>query len=220
MIRFDNVSIKYSQEGSEVLKEASFHIPPGKMAFLLGKSGSGKTTILRLLLRELTPDEGLIRVNGQDISRIRHRKMPAYRRKMGVIFQDYRLIKDQTVYENVAIAKRIVGAGKKDTLSRVTMALRMVGLEKDFYRPVSELSGGEQQRVCIARAIAGNPDCILADEPTGNLDPEQGRQIMLLLERINQTGITVLVATHDTQAIRDMDHPRFYLEHGSIRIGE
>ena len=220
MIRFENVSITYSQERSDVLKEASFHIPPGKMGFLLGKSGSGKTTVLRLLLRELVPEEGLIRVNGQDISRIRSRKLPEYRRKMGVIFQDYRLIKDQTVYENVAIAKRIVGAGKKDTLSRVTMALRMVDMEKDFYRPVSELSGGEQQRVCIARAIAGNPDCILADEPTGNLDPEQARQIMLLLERINRTGITVLVATHDTAAIRDMDHPKFYLEHGSIRIGE
>ena len=139
---------------------------------------------------------------------------------MGVVFQDFRLIKDQTVYENVSIAKRIVGAGKKETLNRVTMALRMVDMEKDFYRPVSELSGGEQQRVCIARAIAGNPDCILADEPTGNLDPEQARQIMLLLERINRTGITVLVATHDTEAIRDMDHPRFYLEHGSIHIGE
>lgn len=202
------------------MEGASFHIAPGEMAFLLGRSGSGKTTILRLLLRELSPDEGRIRVNGQDISRIRTRKLPEYRRKMGIVFQDIRLIKDQTVYENVSIAKRIVGASKKDTLNRVTMALKMVDMEKDFYRPVSELSGGEQQRVCIARAIAGNPDCILADEPTGNLDPEQARQIMLLLERINQTGITVLIATHDTQAIRDMDHPKYYLEHGSIRIGE
>lgn len=220
MIRFENVSKKYSEEEPEILTEASFQIPHGEMAFLMGDSGSGKTTIFRLLMRELIPDEGVVRVNGQDISGIKQRKMPEYRRKMGVVFQDFRLIKSQTVYENVAIAKRIVGAREKDILNMVKMALRMVGLEKDFYRPVSQLSGGEQQRVCIARAIVGNPYCILADEPTGNLDPEQAREVMLLLERIHRLGITVFVATHDREAIRGMEYPKFYLEDGRIYSGE
>lgn len=220
MIRFEKVSKKYGVDEPMILEEATFRIPPGGMAFLLGESGCGKTTILRLLLRELTADEGVVRVNGQDISRIRTRKLPEYRRKMGIVFQDFRLLSDQTVYENVAIAKRIVGAREKDILHMVTMALRLVDMEKEFYRPVSELSGGEQQRVCIARAIVSNPDCILADEPTGNLDPKQAREIMLLLERLNQIGITVLVATHDREAIRDIRCPRLYLNHGRISGGE
>lgn len=220
MIRFENVSKRYAQEERNILNHTSFRVSPGEMAFLMGESGSGKTTILRLLLRELVADEGVVRVNGQDISRIKSRKLPQYRRKMGVIFQDFRLMKDQTVYENVALAKRIVGAGEKDVRAMVTMALRMVEMEQEFYRPVSELSGGEQQRVCIARAITGNPYCILADEPTGNLDPRQAREIMLLLERVHQLGITVLVATHDEAAIRDMKYPKLYLEHGSIISGE
>ena len=220
MIRFEKVSKKYGVDEPMILEEASFRIPPGGMAFLLGESGCGKTTILRLLLRELTAEEGIVRVNGQDISRIKTRKLPEYRRKMGIVFQDFRLLSDQTVYENVAIAKRIVGAREKDILHMATMALRLVDMEKDFYRPVSELSGGERQRVCIARAIVSNPDCILADEPTGNLDPKQAREIMLLLERLNHIGITVLVATHDKEAIRDMNYPRLYLDHGSIISGE
>lgn len=220
MIRFENVSKKYSSEEPEILTEVSFRIPHGEMAFLMGDSGSGKTTMFRLLMRELTPDEGVVRVNGQDISKIKQRKMPEYRRKMGVIFQDFRLIREQTVYENVAIAKRIAGAREKDVLNMVTMALRMVGLEKEFYRPVSQLSGGEQQRVCIARAIVGNPYCILADEPTGNLDPAQAREVMLLLEQVHRLGITVLVATHDREAIKGMDYPRYYLEDGRIYSGE
>lgn len=220
MIRFEGVSKQYAGGEKRILDEASFRLYPGEMAFLLGVSGSGKTTVLRLLQREITADAGVIRVNGQDISQISPRKLPGYRRKMGVIFQDFRLIRDQTVYENVALAKRISGAREKDTLNMVTMALRMVDLEKDFYRPVSELSGGEQQRVCIARAIAGNPDCILADEPTGNLDPGQAREVMGIFERVHRLGITVLVATHDRTAIRDMHYPRLVLEHGKIRSGE
>ena len=216
MIRFENVTKRFSETEPVVLSNVNFHISPGGMAFLLGESGSGKTTILRLLLRELQADSGTVCVNGRDISKIKSGKLPEYRRKMGFIFQDFKLMRDQTVYDNIAIAKRITGAKEKDILAMVTMALRTVGMEKDFYRPVAELSGGEQQKVCVARAIAGNPCCILADEPTGNLDPQQAREIMLLLERINKMGITILIATHDMEAIRDMNYPRLYLEDGSI----
>ena len=202
------------------MSHVSFHILPGEMTFLLGESGSGKTTLLRLLLKELTAEEGTIRVNGQDISRISRGKIPAYRRKIGYIFQDFRLLREADVYENVAIARRIAGAKERDIRAQVAMALRMVGLEQDFYRPVSELSGGEQQKVCIARAIVSNPCCILADEPTGNLDPRQAREIMLLLERIHDHGVTILIATHDRQAIRDMDYRHLYLSQGRLQSGE
>lgn len=220
MILFDDVTKRFSEKDRDVLSHASFHILPGKMAFLLGESGSGKTTVMRLLLRELTADGGRVCVNGKDISSIKQGKLPEYRRKMGFIFQDFRLIQDQSVYDNVAIAKRITGAKEKDVMSMVTMALRTVGMEKDFYKPVSTLSGGEQQKVCVARAIAGNPYCVLADEPTGNLDPRQAREIMLLLERIHHMGITVLIATHDLNAIEGMNYPKFYLEEGRVLSGE
>ncbi len=220
MIQFEDVTKVFSDTGETALSHVSFHLLPGQMAFLLGESGSGKTTLLRLLLRELIADQGTIWVNGQDISRIRTGKVPIYRRKIGFVFQDFRLMKDQTVYENVAIVKRVAGAKERDILSQATMALRMVGMEDSFYKPVTGLSGGEQQKVCIARAIVGNPHCILADEPTGNLDPKQAREIMLLLERINGLGITTLIATHDREAIREMDYQRLYLRDGILENGE
>lgn len=202
------------------MSHVSFHLLPGEMAFILGESGSGKTTLLRLLLKELTAEEGTIRINGQDISRIKRGEIPAYRRRIGYVFQDFRLLRNADVYENVAIARRIAGAKERDIRVQVTMALRMVGLEQDYYRPVTELSGGEQQKVCIARAIVSNPCCILADEPTGNLDPRQAREIMLLLERIHDHGVTTLIATHDRQAIRDMDYRHLYLSQGRLQSGE
>ena len=202
------------------MSHVSFHLLPGEMAFILGESGSGKTTLLRLLLKELTAEEGTIRVNGQDISRIKRGEIPAYRRRIGYVFQDFRLLRNADVYENVAIARRIAGAKERDIRVQVTMALRMVGLEQEYYRPVTELSGGEQQKVCIARAIVSNPCCILADEPTGNLDPRQAREIMLLLERIHDHGVTTLIATHDRQAIRDMDYRHLYLSQGRLQSGE
>ncbi len=220
MIQFEDVTKRYADTGDIALSHASFHMLPGEMAFLLGESGSGKTTLLRLLLRELMAEEGTILVNGQDISRITRGKLPAYRRKIGYVFQDFQLLRKADVYENVAIARRIAGAKERDIRVQVTMALRMVGLEHDFYRPVSELSGGEQQKVCIARAIVSNPCCILADEPTGNLDPLQAREIMLLLERIHEHGVTTLIATHDRQAIRDMNHRHLYLAGGRLQSGE
>ena len=220
MIQFENVSKRYTDTGEEALSHVSFHLLPGEMAFILGESGSGKTTLLRLLLKELTAEEGTIRINGQDISRIKRGEIPAYRRRIGYVFQDFRLLRNADVYENVAIARRIAGAKERDIRVQVTMALRMVGLEQDYYRPVTELSGGEQQKVCIARAIVSNPCCILADEPTGNLDPRQAREIMLLLERIHDHGVTTLIATHDRQAIRDMDYRHLYLSQGRLQSGE
>ena len=220
MIQFEDVTKIYEDTQSMALEQVSFHIPPGGMAFLLGESGCGKTTLLRLLLRELTADSGIVRVNGQDLSRIKPAKVPIYRRKLGFVFQDFKLLQEETVYNNVAIAKRIVGAKERDIRAQVTMALRIVGMEKDFYKPVSELSGGEQQKVCVARAIIGNPYCILADEPTCNLGPKQAREIMLLFEKINSLGITVLIATHDLDAIRGLNYPRLYLEDGKLKSGE
>ena len=220
MIQFMDVTKTFSDTQETALSHVSFHILPGQMAFLLGESGSGKTTLLRLLLRELIADNGTVLVNGQDIGRLKAGSVPAYRRRIGFVFQDFKLMKDRTVYENVAIAKRIVGAKERDIRPQVAMALRGVGMEDAFYRPVSELSGGEQQKVCVARAIVGNPYCILADEPTGNLDPRQAREIMLLLERINGLGITTLIATHDREAIEGMEYQRLYLADGRLHSGE
>ena len=220
MIQFMDVTKTFSDTQETALSHVSFHILPGQMAFLLGESGSGKTTLLRLLLRELIADNGTVLVNGQDIGRLKAGSVPAYRRRIGFVFQDFKLMKDRTVYENVAIAKRIVGAKERDIRPQVAMALRVVGMEDAFYRPVSELSGGEQQKVCVARAIVGNPYCILADEPTGTLDPRQAREIMLLLERINGLGITTLIATHDREAIEGMEYQRLYLADGRLHSGE
>ena len=220
MIQFMDVTKTFSDTQETALSHVSFHILPGQMAFLLGESGSGKTTLLRLLLRELIADNGTVLVNGQDIGRLKAGSVPAYRRRIGFVFQDFKLMKDRTVYEKVAIAKRIVGAKERDIRPQVAMALRVVGMEDAFYRPVSELSGGEQQKVCVARAIVGNPYCILADEPTGNLDPRQAREIMLLLERINGLGITTLIATHDREAIEGMEYQRLYLADGRLHSGE
>lgn len=220
MIQFENVTKVYADTQAVALEEISFHIPPGELTFLLGESGSGKTTLLRLLLREQTADDGIVRVNGQDIGRLRQSQVPIYRRRLGVVFQDFKLLNDKSVYDNVALTKRIVGAKEQDIRAQVAMALRTVGMEKDFYRPVSELSGGEQQRVCVARAIVGNPYCILADEPTGNLDPKAAREIMLLFEKINSLGITILIATHDLEAIEGLPYPRLYLENGKLRNEE
>lgn len=217
MVRFEGVTKGYRDTQTKVLEQVSFHIEPGQMCFLTGESGSGKTTLLRLLLHDIEPDAGRILVNGQDISKMRHKSIPAYRRKLGVIFQDYKLIPDKNVYQNVALTKIVAGAKEKDIRHYVLMALRMVDLEHKFDQMPSELSGGEQQRVCIARAIVGNPYLIMADEPTGNLDPQNAREIMLLLEKIkNAIGSTVIVATHNIQAVEEFGYPHLHLKYGRI----
>ena len=220
MIRFENVTKIFSDTQEAALSQVNFHILPGEMAFVLGKSGSGKTTLMRLLLRELVADKGTVWVNGQDIGKIRPNKVPVYRRQIGFVFQDFKLMRERTVYENVAIVKRVAGARERDIRTQVAMALRVVGMDEAYYKPVEELSGGEQQKVCVARAIVGNPHCILADEPTGNLDPKQAREIMLLFERINELGITTLIATHDRDAIAGMKHRQLYLTDGTLYSGE
>ena len=220
MIRFENVTKVFSDTQETVLSQVNFHILPGEMAFILGESGSGKTTLMRLLLRELTADEGTVWVNGQDIGKLKRDKIPVYRRKIGFVFQDFKLMNDRTVYENVAIVKRVAGAKERDTRTQVAMALRVVGMDGAYHKTVSELSGGEKQKVCVARAIVGNPCCMLVDEPTGNLDPKQAREIMLLFERINALGITTLIATHDMEAIADMEHKKLYLTDGTLYSGE
>lgn len=219
MIFFEQVTKSYPDTSSAVLEKISFHVEPGQFYFLTGESGSGKTTLLKLLLRDIEPDSGKILVNGQNILSLRHSKVPFYRRKLGFVFQDYKLIPQKTVYHNVALPQIITGANEIDIRRFVLMALRMVGLENKFDYLPCQLSGGEQQRVSIARAIVNNPYVLLADEPTGNLDPQNAKEIMKLFECIQkELGTTVLIATHDKDAIEDMDYPRLNLEKGKIWV--
>jgi cell division transport system ATP-binding protein len=182
--------------GVKALKGITFSLEKGNFAFLVGPSGSGKTTIIKLLTGEVAPTDGTVIVNGYDMSRIKLRKLPQLRRTLGVIFQDFRLI-DNTVYENVAFAMRVIGASGKEIRDRVPYVLELVGLEFKAKAKPTELSGGEQQRVAIARALVNNPSLIIADEPTGNLDPARKLEILMLLNKINELGTTVLVVTHE-----------------------
>ena len=195
MIEFTNVTKSYAQ-GNHALKGVSMQIEDGEFAFLVGPSGSGKSTIIRMITGELKPTEGTVHVNGYSLERIRRRELPYMRRTVGVVFQDFRLIQDMTVYENVAYAMRVVGAKNKEIKERVPYVLELVGLGDKINRHPKELSGGEQQRLAIARALVNNPSTIIADEPTGNLDPAMAMEIMSLLQEINNLGTTLLVVTH------------------------
>ena len=196
MVRLTDVFKVYAN-GSKALKGVTLELATGEFTFLVGPSGSGKSTIIKLLTGEIAPTEGTVIVNGYDMDRITLRKMPYLRRTLGVIFQDFRLIEKKNVFENVAFAMRVIGASNKDIRKRVPYVLELVGLEhKEKARPF-ELSGGEQQRVAIARALVNNPELIIADEPTGNLDPARSLEILLLLQKINELGSTVLVVTHE-----------------------
>lgn len=200
MIDFQDVTKVY-EAGNRALDGISIHIDDGEFVFLVGPSGSGKSTIIKLLTAELEPTSGSIEVNGYQLERIRRRKIPYMRRTLGVIFQDFRLIENKTVFENVAFAMRVVGASTKEIKRRVPYVLELVGLENRGRRLPNELSGGEQQRVVIARALVNNPAMIIADEPTGNLDPARSYEIMRLLERINALGTTVMVVTHEKELV-------------------
>ena len=195
MITMKDVFKVYSN-GVKALKGITFSLEKGNFAFLVGPSGSGKSTIIKLLTGEIAPTDGVVIVNGYDMTRIKLRKLPQLRRTLGVIFQDFRLI-DNTVYENVAFAMRVIGASSKEIQDRVPYVLELVGLEHKAKAKPSELSGGEQQRVAIARALVNNPSLIIADEPTGNLDPARKIEILTLLKKINELGTTVLVVTHE-----------------------
>ena len=195
MIEFTDVVKSYTQ-GNKALKGVSMQIEDGEFCFLVGPSGSGKSTIIKLITGELKPTSGTVHVNGYSLERIRKREIPFLRRTVGVVFQDFRLIAKMTVYENVAFAMRVIGAKEKEIRERVPYVLQLVGLESKAKRHPGELSGGEQQRLAIARALVNNPSTIIADEPTGNLDPQMSFEIMSLLQEINNLGTTMLVVTH------------------------
>ena len=196
MIEFTDVVKSYTV-GTRALKGVSMQIEDGEFAFLVGPSGSGKSTIIKLITGELKPTSGTVHVNGYSLERIRKREIPYLRRTVGVVFQDFRLIENKTVYENVAFVMRAIGAREKEIRERVPYVLNLVGLDTKSRRHPGELSGGEQQRLAIARALVNNPSMIIADEPTGNLDPARSFEIMLLLEQINALGTTVMVVTHE-----------------------
>lgn len=203
VIVLDNVSKSYST-GAPALNGVSIRIRKGEFVFVVGDSGSGKSTLIKLLLRELTPTSGSVWVNGEDVVRLRHRKIPKFRRNLGIVFQDFRLLKDRNVYENVAFAQRIVQVPTREIKKNVPAILSIVGLAGKYKAKPKQLSGGEQQRVALARALINKPSILLADEPTGNLDPKNSWEIMKLLEEINEKGTTVLVVTHNREIVNAM----------------
>ena len=203
MITLENVVKSYST-GAPALNSISLHIEAGEFVFIVGDSGSGKSTLIKLLLRELMPTSGSITVNNIDVANLRHRQIPKYRRSLGVVFQDFRLLKDRNVYENVAFAQRIVQKTNREIKKNVPSILSTVGLAGKYKAKPDQLSGGEQQRVALARALVNNPPILLADEPTGNLDPKNSWEIMKLFEEINARGTTVVVVTHNREIVNAM----------------
>jgi cell division transport system ATP-binding protein len=215
VIQFRSVSKTY-ESGDVGLENATFSIPRGEFVFIVGQTGSGKSTIMRLLLKEHEPTGGRIVVAGRDLSEIEDKKVPYYRRNLGVVFQDFKLLPNRTVYDNVAYALQVTGRSRKEIRSKVPDILRLTGLATKLHNYPDQLSGGEQQRVSVARAFVNHPPLLLADEPTGNLDPETSIGIMQLLYRINRTGTTVLVATHDSHMVDRMRRRVIELEKGRI----
>ena len=215
MIRMNDVFKVYAN-GTKALKGVTFSLDTGEFAFLVGPSGSGKSTVIRLVTGEIAPTDGQVTVNGYDMNRIRMRKMPYLRRTIGVIFQDFRLIDNKSVYENVAFAMRVVGSSNKEIRKRVPYVLELVGLEDKVKVKPQELSGGEQQRVVVARALVNNPSLIVADEPTGNLDPARSLEILMLLQRINELGTTVLVVTHEKPLVDRLSQRVIAIDGGRI----
>ncbi|MCI6422575.1 MAG: cell division ATP-binding protein FtsE [Blautia sp.] len=200
MIDLNGVSKSYSK-GQPALDNVSLHVERGEFVFIVGNSGSGKSTLIKLLLKELEPTKGTITVNGQRLDKLKHRKVAKYRRGLGVVFQDFRLLKDRNVYENVAFAQRVIERPTRVIKKRVPEMLTLVGLAEKYKSRPDQLSGGEQQRVALARALVNRPSLLLADEPTGNLDPKNSFEIMKLLEEINERGTTVLVVTHNREIV-------------------
>lgn len=216
MIILDNVYKNYSGSGQHALNGVSLHIEPGEFVFIVGESGSGKSTLIKLLLRELTPTSGKIIVNNTDLGKLRYRKIPKFRRGVGVVFQDFRLLKDRNVYDNVAFAQLVIQKPVKEIRKNVPTMLSMVNLAEKYKALPRELSGGEQQRVAIARALVNKPPILLCDEPTGNLDPKNSWEIMKLLEEINKKGTTVLVVTHNSEIVSAMQKRVITMKRGVI----
>ena len=215
MIRMKEAEKTY-ENGTKAVRGISFQIDDGEFVFLVGPSGSGKSTIIKMLTGEVVPTGGRVMVNGFSMSRIAERQIPLMRRTIGVIFQDFRLIGTKTVYENLALAMRAVGATPREIRGRIPYVLNLVGLRGKENSFPDELSGGEQQRVAVARALVNNPSTIVADEPTGNLDPAKSLEIMTLLERINALGTTVIVVTHERGLVNHFKKRVIYLQEGQV----
>ena len=216
MIDFEHVSKEYKRGGKLALEDVNFHVADGEFVFLLGHSGAGKSTLLKLILREETPTAGKVFVDGRDVARMRRHQIPYLRRQMGIIFQDFRLIPSMTVYENIAFAMHVTNIGSKQIKERVNYMLELVHLEDKAKMYPEFLSGGEQQRVAVARALAHAPKLVIADEPTGNIDPELSLEMMEVLERVSEMGITVLVVTHEHELVHRFHQRVVTLKQGRI----
>lgn len=215
IIALEHISKQYST-GVDALQDISLRIDKGEFVFIVGKSGSGKSTFIKLLLKELDPTEGRLFVGGRQVTRLKRRQVSLYRRQIGVVFQDFRLLKNKTVFENIAFAQQIIGMSRRETERNVAIIMDMVGLTgKEKVYP-NELSGGEQQRVAIARALINRPTILLADEPTGNLDPQTAWDIMMLLQEVSQTGTTVVVVTHNNDIVDVMQKRVITLDQGIL----
>lgn len=215
MIEFNNVSKKYDN-GTHALKEISLKIEQGEFVFVVGSSGAGKSTFLKLMMREEVPSSGTITVDGVVLNKMKKREIPKFRRKLGIVFQDFRLIPNMSVFDNVAFAMRVIGTKEKKIRRRVPYVLSLMGLNQKARNFPQELSGGEQQRVALARALANNADIIIADEPTGNVDPQMSYEIVDLLMRLNESGTTVIMVTHEHSLVRCFDKRVIILDKGTV----
>ena len=216
MIEFINVTKTYDKNEKDALKNLNLFIDKGEFVFLVGRSGAGKSTFIKLLLREIETTSGTVKIKNHDISKLTKKEIPFLRRKLGVVFQDFRLLENKNVYENVAYAMEIIGRPERKIRKKVPLALEMVGLSHRMYHYPHELSGGEQQRVVIARAIINNPSILICDEPTGNLDPETSKDIMRILLEINRHGTTMVVVTHDNKMVDIVKKRVLTLEGGCL----
>ena len=215
MIKLEHVSKSYSA-GIPALNDVSLNIEEGEFVFVVGDSGSGKSTLIKLLLTELEPTEGTITINGRKLNKIRRRQIPKFRRNIGVVFQDFRLLKDRNIYDNVAFAQKVIGESNRSIKKNVPKLLSMVGLAAKYRSYPRQLSGGEQQRVAIARALINKPKILLADEPTGNLDANNAWEIMKLMEEINEQGTTVVVVTHNLEIVKAMNKRVITMQKGVV----
>ena len=215
MIELSHVSKSYGT-GGKAIRDLSLTIEDGEFVFITGRSGSGKSTLIKLLMKELDPTKGCIVVNDMDLGKMPRRYIPKYRRKLGVVFQDFRLLKDRTVFENVAFAQRVIGVPPKTIRETVPQMLHLVGLSSKYKAYPGQLSGGEQQRVAIARALINKPEVLLADEPTGNLDSFNTHEIMNLLDQINQRGTSVIVVTHSQEMVAEMNKRVITMDRGEV----
>ncbi len=215
MIEFSNVTKRYDN-GTRALENVSMTIERGEFVFIVGSSGAGKSTLIKLMLREEKPTSGIIHVNGFNLNKIKRRQIPKFRRTLGVVFQDFRLIPNMTAFDNVAFALRVTNVSLRDIRRRVPYVLGLVGLASKARTVPEKLSGGEQQRVALARALVNNPDLIIADEPTGNIDPELSYEIVELLHEINKKGTTIVMVTHEHELVSQFNHRVITIENGTV----